>query len=61
MKALLRMITDPFRAPEPSSKMSVELQKSGAICVDVEGFLSSKQGKEELERAEQLWKPAVTK
>jgi len=41
--------------------MSVELQKSGAISVDVEGFLSSKQGKEELERAEQLWKPAVTK
>jgi len=39
----------------PPSKIGVDLEKSGAIRVDVEGFLLSDEGQNDVKRAQQLW------
>ena len=53
MVKLLEKLVQP--AKPSNSVMPVELQNSGALRVDVGGFLSSKEGKEELEKAQEHW------
>jgi hypothetical protein len=53
-KSLLDRIVAPITT-RPDSKMAVELDKSGAVHVDVERFLSSEEGQQDLDRAQKLW------
>ena len=55
VKALLEKLSKHLEAPAPVSQIPVRLEKSGALQVDVEGFLSSPQGREDLKRAQELW------
>lgn len=55
VKALLERLSRHLGAPAPVSQIPVKLEKSGALRVDVEGFLSSPQGQEDLKRAQELW------
>jgi hypothetical protein len=54
VKSLLGRIVAPATT-QPDSKMAIELDKSGAVRVDVEGFLSSTEGQKDLDRAQELW------
>jgi len=54
VKTLLDRIVAPMTT-RSDSKMTVELDKSGAVRVDVEGFLSSNEGQKDLDRAQELW------
>lgn len=55
VKALIEKISKAIESPEPASEMQVRLERSGALRVDVEGFLSSEKGQKDLDRAQELW------
>jgi hypothetical protein len=59
VKALLEKLSRHLVAPEPVSQIPVKLEKSGALSVDVEDFLSSPQGKKDLKRAQELWEQSA--
>lgn len=48
IKSILEKLSRRFVTPEPVSKMEVRLETSGALRVDVEGFLSTRQGQKDL-------------
>lgn len=53
--ALLDKLAKHLEGPEPVSEMPVQLEKTGALRIDVESYLSSEKGKAELEEAQVLW------
>lgn len=60
IKSILAKLAKRLLTPEPLSKIPVRLEKSGAVRVDVEGFLSTHKGQEDLRRAQELWEQAPT-
>ena len=53
--ALLDKLSKHLEGPEPVSEMPVQLEKTGALRVDVESYLASPKGKAELAQAQELW------
>jgi hypothetical protein len=60
IKSILEKLSRRLVTPEPVSKMEVRLENSGALRVDVEGFLSTRQGQKDLKRAQELWQQGPT-
>ena len=59
VRSLLDLIAKTVQASEAESKIPVNLEKSGAVQVDVETFLESTQGRSDLEKAQELWSKKI--